>query len=116
MGKGLASGMEEIAVDEPGGSSSMGLDPHKLEEGLKALQEQREMHAPHKRAEELPEDNPFRPPTSMGSFAPPSTDARYEEFNEDGAPFVFRSSWPARARAREDELWSPGSSIPVRMR
>jgi NADPH:quinone reductase-like Zn-dependent oxidoreductase len=74
MGKGLASGMEEIAVDEPGGSSSMGLDPHKLEEGLKALQEQREMHAPHKRAEEVPEDNPFRPPTSMGSFAPPSTD------------------------------------------
>jgi hypothetical protein len=39
-------------------------------------------------------------------FAPPSTDARYEEFNQDGAPFVFRSSWPARARAREDELWS----------
>lgn len=39
-------------------------------------------------------------------FAPPSTDARYEEFNEDGAPFVFRSSWPARARARENDLWS----------
>jgi len=108
MGKALAPdaappvppAMEEVDFDEPGGMSAMGLDPHSLEAGLKALQEQRERQAApaaHVRADEdVPEDNPFRPPTSKGSFAPPSTDG--------GDPEVAAKRAAALAKLREMTL------------